>query len=101
MKSPLRNIFVAGICALTVLSAAAASAARPDARKMTCHQTQALINAQGAAVITTGAHTYMRFVSSNRYCFHPEVRSPTYVSTKDTNQCPVFRCERPIKLFDD
>ncbi|MBO6902715.1 MAG: hypothetical protein JJ864_15340 [Rhizobiaceae bacterium] len=86
---------------MMVVPAATASAARPDARKMTCDQTRALIHARGAAVVTTGAHTYERFVSSNRFCFHPEVKTPTYVSTKDTNQCPVFQCERPIRLFDD
>lgn len=101
MKSTLRNLVVVGVSALAVLSTATASLARPDARKMSCHQTRALINEEGAVVITTGANTYERFVSSNRFCFHPEVRHVTYISTKDTSQCPVFHCERPIKLFDD
>ncbi|MBO6541165.1 MAG: hypothetical protein JJ969_17410 [Rhizobiaceae bacterium] len=101
MNSVMRTSIVCAISSLAVLASVSTSMARPDARKMTCHQTQSLIKQEGAVVITTGTHTYARFVASNRYCFYPEVRRPTYISTKDANQCPVSHCERPIKLFDD
>ncbi|RWO18229.1 hypothetical protein, partial [Mesorhizobium sp.] len=36
--------------------------ARPDTRAMTCQQTQALIQSQGSAVLTTGPNTYALYV---------------------------------------
>ncbi|MBZ9858475.1 hypothetical protein LB520_02115 [Mesorhizobium sp. CA12] len=36
--------------------------ARSDTRKMTCEQTQALIQSQHAAVLSTGPNTYHRYV---------------------------------------
>ncbi len=101
MTSLSRSTFTAGVATLAVLVSTGASFARPDARAMTCQQTQNLIRQQGAVVITTGQHTYERFVSRTGYCYHPEVRHITYISTRDTDQCPVYNCERPIRFFDD
>ena len=89
------------IAALSVLATASAGFARPDARAMTCGQTQALIEQQRAVVITTGRHTYERFVAYNGYCYHPEVPRITFISTRDNNRCPVYHCERPVRFFDD
>ncbi|MBO6716513.1 MAG: hypothetical protein JJ913_01010 [Rhizobiaceae bacterium] len=96
-----RTAFTACIAVTAIAATVAVSVARPDARTMTCHQTQALIEQNGAVVISTGQHTYERFVAYNGYCYHPEVRNITYISTRDTDECPVYHCERPIKLFDD
>jgi hypothetical protein len=101
MTSLTRTSLTAAIATLAVLATASASFARPDARTMTCYQTQALIESQGAAVITTGQHTYERFVAHDGYCYHPEVRHITYIDTRDTDQCPVYHCERPIRPFFD
>jgi hypothetical protein len=101
MTSPIRASKTIGIAALAIAATASASLARPDARTMTCHQTQALIEQRGAITISTGRHTYERFIAYDGYCYHPEVRHITYISTKDTDQCPVFHCEQPIRLFND
>lgn len=101
MSSLIRTSLTAGIATLAILATASASLARPDARTMTCQQTQSLIDRQGAITISTGQHTYERIVAYDGYCYHPEVRRITYISTRDTNECPVYHCERPILPFDD
>lgn len=101
MTSPIRTSFTIGIATLAVLATASASFARPDARTMTCQQTQELIDRQSAITISTGQHTYERFVAYDGYCYHPEVRRITYIRTRDTDRCPVYHCERPMLPFDD
>ena len=101
MTSLIRTSLTAGIATLAILATASASFARPDARTMTCQQTQSLIDREGAITISTGRHTYERFVAYDGYCYHPEVRRITYIRTRDTDECPVYHCERPILPFDD
>lgn len=67
---------------------------RPDARKLTCDQVQELIWQRGAAVITTGRHTYERFVAARQFCDMPNVPLPTRITTRDTNRCEVYSCQR-------
>jgi hypothetical protein len=81
-----------------LLAAGVASAfaqGRPDTRSMSCDQVQALIDARGAVVMTTGRHTYDRFVAHAGYCVHLEAREATAISTRDTNRCWVYHC-KPI-----
>ncbi|TWG64753.1 MULTISPECIES: hypothetical protein [unclassified Aminobacter] len=89
-----------GRIATTVLLLAAlttplmAEERRPDARKLTCQQVQDLIWQRGAAVITTGQYTYERFVSARGFCETPYVPRPRRISTRDTDRCEVYACER-------
>jgi hypothetical protein len=84
----------------TLLCSASAAYARSDARAMTCAQTQALINTDHAAVLTTGPDTYDRFVRQfGNECDWPEVPISTAIRTKD-GECRVYRCEEPINLPD-
>ena len=70
--------------------------ARPDARKMTCAQTQALIQSQHAAVLSTGPNTYDRYVRQfGNECDWPQVPMSAYVQTRD-GRCPHFRCNDPV-----
>ncbi len=75
-----------------VLTATAVAAARPDARAMTCGQVQAAIRQQGAVVMTTGPHTYDRFVGRASACLRPDIPWPATVRTRDDAQCPVYNC---------
>ena len=75
------------------LAVSAQAQARPDARQMSCGDVQSLLGARGAAVLTTGQHTYDRYVSNGRYCIHPQVAVRATVATADTRSCPVFRCQ--------
>lgn len=45
-----------------------AEAARPDTRTMSCGQAAGLVAQSGAIVLTTGQHTYERFVASGGFC---------------------------------
>ncbi|WP_342634112.1 hypothetical protein [Mesorhizobium tamadayense] len=77
MKS-LSTALVAG----TILWTAGAADARPDARAMTCAETQALIQSRHAAVLTTGPDTYDRFVRQfGNECDWPEVPMSVAVPT--------------------
>ncbi len=101
MNSLMRTPMTVGIAMFAAVAMTTASHARPDARKMSCHQTQALIDEQGAVVLTTGQYTYARFVAIDGYCYYPEVPHITYIATRDTPQCPVYHCKEPIRPFED
>lgn len=82
---------------LALLAAAPAMAQhRVDARQLDCQSVQSLIAQRGAVVLTTGQHTYDRYVADRRFCFHPEVPRITTVPSADTDQCPVYRCAQPV-----
>jgi len=79
-------------------SAAIVIAARPDTRKMARAQTQALIQSQHAAVLSTGPNTYDRYVRQfGNECDAPAVPKARYVPASD-GQCKVYRCEEASPL---
>ena len=96
---PIRKIM---LCAAAMVIATASFAnARPDTRKMTCAQTQALIQSQHAAVLTTGPNTYDRYVRQfGNECDAPSVPMVDYVPASD-GQCMVYRCEEPSPMVPD
>jgi len=96
MNNPSRHAVRLGLAAVLAVTVAGSALARPDTRAMTCAQTQKLIERNGAAVLTTGRHTYDRFVGSRSSCERPYVPTATYVQTKDTGQCPVYNCQRSV-----
>ncbi|MEO3385784.1 hypothetical protein [Mesorhizobium sp. CAU 1741] len=83
------------IIAASLLAATAAQAQnRPDSRSLSCGQVQSLIEDRGAVVMTTGQHTYDRFVRNRWQCFSTaEVGVRTHIASQDTGSCPVYRCE--------
>ena len=93
---PIRQIV---FCSAAVVIAATNFAdARPDTRKMTCAQTQALIQSQHAAVLSTGPNTYDRYVRQfGNECDAPAVPKARYVPASD-GQCRVYRCEEASPL---
>ncbi|WP_348643798.1 hypothetical protein [Mesorhizobium sp. WSM4306] len=82
------------LCAAAMTVAATNFAdARPDTRKMTCAQTQATIQSQHAAVLSTGPNTYDRYVRQfGNECDAPSLPMAEYVPASD-GQCRVYRCE--------
>ncbi|TPJ29449.1 hypothetical protein FJ425_09495 [Mesorhizobium sp. B2-7-2] len=77
------------------------SRARSDTRKMTCEQTQALIQSQHAAVLSTGPNTYDRDVRRfGNECDAPDVPMVDYVPTGD-GRCMVYRREEPAPMVPD
>ena len=83
------------------LSTSAIAQGRPDSRRMSCGQVQALIEQRGAVVLTTGRHTYDRYVSRRSYCSWPDVPTRTSIQAADTDRCPVYNCQLAVdSLFD-
>lgn len=85
-------------CAALLAALPAMAQHRVDARQLDCASIQSLIVQRGAVVLTTGQHTYDRYVADGRFCFHPEVARLTSVPAADTPQCPVYGCGP--RLFD-
>jgi hypothetical protein len=72
----------------------AAAQGRPSTLNMTCGQAQSLVRSTGAIVLSTGGHTYDRFVAGRRFCAPDEEQIPTWAPTRDAAQCLVgSRCE--------
>lgn len=96
------NRVVMTIVVLSALSGVALAASRPDARTMNCNQVQDMIKAQKAVVLTTGQHTYDRFVDNSRHCSMGEFAQLKTVNTRDTPQCIVHSCTMsPLTPFGD
>jgi hypothetical protein len=71
---------------------------------MTCAQAAAAVAAQGAIVMSTGQHTYDRFVSSAGYCALGEYADLGWAPTLDSPRCTIgYVCRyRPAPWeFDD
>ena len=101
MKTYARPLFRAFVT-VALVAAAGTAFARPDTRSMTCQQTQRLIIRSGAVVLTTGPHTYDRYVAGFRYCSRPNAPVRTYVPTRDYDNCPVYNCQHvDPPIFDD
>ncbi len=92
-----RRTAAAAFAAMMLIFATAAEAARPDLRRMTCAEAQQLVARHGAVVMTTGPHTYFRFVANQGYCDPWEAIFVKYSPTRDTPQCPVgYECREPL-----
>ncbi|GGB58323.1 hypothetical protein GCM10011316_32980 [Roseibium aquae] len=95
MTNPLAFLLAAALTA--ALAVPALAQARPDLRTMTCAQAQALVKQRGQVVMTTGPHTYFRFVSRINYCDSWEQLFVKYGSTRDNPKCPVaYECKEPL-----
>lgn len=81
--------------ALCATATSALAAPRPDVSRMTCEQAQALIQQSGARVVTTGRHTYSRYVTDGRYCDAGDrFLHPAYTPTTDDRACFIgYTCE--------
>jgi hypothetical protein len=86
-----------GLAVLCVFALISAGHARPDARTMTCSQIQALLDREGAVVISTGPNTFDLFVSGQAGCSGTEVARATSIAASDTSQCQVYRCQSRIR----
>lgn len=100
MRRMMTRTIILGVAALTLLGAAGGAYARPDTRGMSCAQAQDLVHHNGAVVLTTGQHTYDRYVADGRYCDFSEVPMPSWVRTSDQRKCMVgYVCRMPS--YDD
>lgn len=94
------RLVIAILVAATLLVAAATGTAlgRPQSLDLTCAQARDLVQRAGAVTISTGRHTYERFVADQGFCARMEVTRPGYAPTRDTGNCFVgYRCE-PVMI---
>jgi hypothetical protein len=78
--------FAAPICALALVSVAAA---RPNTTTMGCGQAAATVARAGAIVLSTGEHTYDRFVATSSFCLPGEMTEAGIAPTLDSPACQV------------
>lgn len=77
-----------------LLAAAPAWAQRPNTLDMTCAEARGFVAAEGSIVMSTGRHTFERFVASPGYCDIGEHAVDGYAPTIDRDRCRVgYRCE--------
>ena len=91
------------ITALLLVATTAPLAARPSTLSMSCRQAQRLVAREGAVVMSTGRHTYERFVATAGYCMTAEWAYSASAPTKDTDACPLgYICNTtPPIWYDD
>lgn len=98
----LSKYFALGLGLLVFPPVFAHAQARPDVRNMSCGEARSLIRQQGAAVLTTGRHTYDRFVSNERFCPIGNVTKRAYVDTRNATGCAIgYTCELDMRDRDD
>jgi hypothetical protein len=60
-----------------------------------CSEAQSLVRTEGAVVLSTGPHTYDRFVSEDIYCEPDAFASPAFEPTLDNRQCMIgYYCKQ-------
>jgi len=92
--SMMRVPFAFVVVLLTVFASGHAQA-RPDARTMTCEQARSLVQERGAVVMTTGRHTYQRFVAHRGFCLYSQRTGSAWTPTRDTAECRLRICVDP------
>src|SRR5688572_7911596 len=70
--------------------------ARPSTLSMSCAQASALVASRGAILLSTGRHTYDRFVAGRRFCSLGEYADPAWAPTA-SGQCRLGYICRPGK----
>lgn len=74
--------------------------ARPSTLGMSCADTQALVASSGAIVLSTGQHTYERYVNTLAYCLPGESLEREWVPTTD-GQCRLKVCRDRLRFMRD
>ena len=82
---------------ILIFAATSIAEARPNTTTMSCGEAAATVARAGAIVLTTGDHTYDRFVAASTFCLGGEVTEPGIAPTVDSERCQVgYICrERP------
>ena len=81
---------------LAVLAAHAASAQeRVPAPALPCARVAGIVQARGAAVLSTGPYTYDRVVRDQGFCEFETTAAPAFVPSADNPQCFAgYRCRQ-------
>jgi hypothetical protein len=87
MEAVMRKSMLVALAVL--LTTTTVVEARPSTLTMSCAQAAATVARAGAVVLTTGAHTYERFVASNSFCVSEEYAEAARAPTLDSPDCAV------------
>ncbi len=94
----MRRTLLIGIAAL--MAGTSIAQARPSTLSMTCAQAAATVASYGAVVLSTGRHTFDRFVVHNGLCLPGEYAERATAPTIDTPYCALgYTCEQRRRLF--
>lgn len=98
MTKHLKSFASAALCAIaTAALAATAAQARPDTRAMTCGEARGLVEQAGGIVLSTGPHTYARFVANRGFCLRNQLTRAQFAPTRDVSQCFAgYECYDPM-----
>lgn len=87
---------------VALLAANPALAQRPSTLGMSCGQAQEIVFSQGAIVLSTGRHTYDRFVAAPGFCSLGEWARPAIAPTADAANCPLgYVCQSGDPPWED
>ena len=90
------------IAAAMLMAGTSVAQARPSTVNMTCAQAAATVASAGAIVLSTGQHTFERFVAHNGFCLPGERAERATAPTLDTPYCAIgYTCEQRRELFRD
>jgi len=95
----MRRTLLIALAAL--LAGTAIAEARPSTVTMSCAQAAATVARAGAVVLTTGAHTYDRFVASQSFCLAEELAEVARAPTTDSSDCAVGYICRHRRVNND
>lgn len=83
-----------------LMGAATIAEARPSTTAMTCAQATATVASAGKIVLSTGPHTFDRFVSGGMHCMPGERAHAVTAPTIDMPHCRLgFTCKRRAPRF--
>jgi hypothetical protein len=79
---------------VVVLFGTSLAAARPSTLSMSCAIAAATVARAGAIVLSTGEHTYDRFVAQIGFCLPGQVTRQAYAPTSDNPTCAIgYTCQ--------
>jgi hypothetical protein len=96
------SLLAAGVAIAALLSADAANAQRPNTQAMSCAQARGLVASTGSIVLSTGTHTFDKYVVSPGFCSFGEYAYDATVPTVDLRNCRIgYRCDSNPPLWDN
>ena len=79
----------ASLTLVALFATTSVAEARPNTTTMSCGEAAATVARAGAIVLTTGEHTYERFVAANTFCLGGEIAEPGIAPAADSERCQV------------
>jgi hypothetical protein len=100
MKMINTGLLAMAICGVTI----PAAQARPNTLDMSCQQARNVVHSNGGIVLSTGRHTYDRYVVNHAFCPLGDYAKQAYVPTRDKRSCSIgYTCtpDNPWPFWGD